>query len=410
MSESLVDKIQTILISTMLLGMKHSNTEINASDIPSVSYENAVSYLKTKVPLSKAEWNDLNTKVRFRAFTVAKLTNIDLIEEAKKQIVKTLETGGTYATAWENINAMSDTPFNLKPGYWENIYRTNTSSAYSAAKLMAFEKTNPVGIQLFVIDDERTTDICKRLLHEAGSGIVLSVDHPFWQKYGYPPYHYQCRTGIRGVYKSQIDSGDIVVQNPKMQFFDNFNTQQGFGGNPIEKESWWRMTKSMAMRAAKYDIFNDIESYAKENGLFNFSLDLVNGSDYRRLEKTTYKAEKAGRAEPLQKEVAVAKILEDNGHSIYFTPENTTRNTKNPDVIVDGKVAEIKVIESLKTRTIKNRLKECDKQKAQIACLQINNFFNHETLIKEIKKELLDLQSVNIVYLIYESSVEIIKK
>ena len=58
-----------------------------------------------------------------------------------------------------------------------------------------------------------------------------------------------------------------------------FKPMDGFGGNPLDKESWWMMTEGMALRAAQYNIFNEVESFARENGLYNFALNLVRGTD-----------------------------------------------------------------------------------------------------------------------------------
>lgn len=411
--DKLISQIKTILISSILLGMKHASKEVQASDeIPSISYEQAISYLKTKVPMTKKEWLTLEKKVTFRAFTVAKLTSIDLINQAKKAIESSLKNGGSYASSWKELKETIDkSPLSIKPGYWENVYRTNTGSAYSAGKNMEFEKTKPVGIQLFIIDDERTTDICRHLLLEAGTGITLPVDHPFWKKYGYPPYHFQCRTGIRGIYTSQVNNG-YKLQNPTIQEFESFEPQEGFGGNPVDKESWWRMPKSMALRSAQYGIFNDIEAYAKKNDLLNFSLDLVNGSTFRKLQGKDFNAELAKYSEPKQKEIEVAKILVDNNHSIYFTPENRAKNMKNPDAIIDGKIGEIKVITSKDINKIRQHIFECDKQKAQVACLRIPSSLKIGDVIDEAKRVLSErkLAFINEIYIVDSEYINIIKK
>jgi len=96
----------------------------------------------------------------------------------------------------------------------------------------------------------------------------------------------------------------------------------GFGGNPLDKESWWMMTDTMALRAAHYGIFNDVEKFAKDNGLFNFSINLVRGTSVEKLEGTNYMVRKADKATPNPDEIKAAKILEENKHTVFFTPEN----------------------------------------------------------------------------------------
>jgi predicted CopG family antitoxin len=185
----------------------------------------------------------------------------------------------------------------------------------------------------------------------------------------------------------------------------------GFGGNPLDRESWWMMTDGMALRAARYGIFNDVENFARENGLYNFALNLVKGKDVERLLGTNYTARKATLAKPLQKEVMAAKILEDNGHTVFFTPEN--KRFLNYDAIIDGRLGEFKHPESFSKIIV--RLNKADDQRASIVCLTptIGKNTQDET-IKKIKNWFSNSQKpinyVDTVLLIWEGAVIPIKK
>jgi len=194
-----------------------------------------------------------------------------------------------------------------------------------------------------------------------------------------------------------------------MSRFKKFKPAEGFGGNPVEKESWWRLTENMAIRAAKYGMFNDIEKYAKENGLYNFSMDLVDGSDTRKLEGTQFYAEMAKKSEPLQKEIALAKVLIENNHSVYFIPQNRTSNVKNPDAIVDGKVADFKILASNKIQKVVDNIKKCDEQKVQLACIQIPESIDATAAIKEAKN-ILNLKYVREIWIVKNKKITKIKK
>jgi hypothetical protein len=86
---------------------------------------------------------------------------------------------------------------------------------------------------------------------------VLASDHPFWKTFGFPPYHYQCRTGIQAVYKSQIDHG-VRVENPSMQSLqERFHPMKGFGGNPLDSGNYWMMTPDMFERGLKYGVIHE---------------------------------------------------------------------------------------------------------------------------------------------------------
>lgn len=376
-----VHDLEKLCGSAFLLGMVHAEAEkpgkhIQAADddIPPIAFSEAVNFLKSKVPLTKAEWKALEPKLHFRAFTVAKLGDATLIESAKQQLVAALEDGASYRETWERLKTIADTDaLGIKPGYWENVFRTNTQSAYIAGKLQQYEGSGAVAYQLFVIEDSRTSRFCRNLLTN-GRGLIIPIDHAFWKTYGFPPYHFQCRTSIRAIYASQVGKDGLIVDNPTMKSLARFKPQEGFGGNPLEKESWWRMTRDMAIRAAQFGLWNDIEQLAKDNGLYNFAMNLVNGSDWRKLQGTSFKAEKARLANPLQKEVNLAKILTENGHSWYFTPENKSKQgLTNYDGILDGNIADMKVLTSKSLDKIAERIGECDTQKAQVACIHITN-------------------------------------
>ncbi len=269
----MVQAIEKLIGSSYMLGLIHAEEEnpehkINAADeteIPEIPFNEAMQFLKSKVPMSKSEWLELEPKLRFRAFTVAQLGSAELVDKAKQILLKSFEKGGgTYSDTWEelkkkvNVNALG-----IKLGYWENVFRTNTQSAYIAGKLQQYENTNVAAYQLMVIEDGRTSKICRHLLTASGYGMVISVDHPFWKKYGFPPYHFQCRTSIRAIWPSQVGKLGNMVENPTMKSLSKFKVQEGFGGNPLERGNWWEMTDSMKRLAEKFGLKQYFQSAEK---------------------------------------------------------------------------------------------------------------------------------------------------
>lgn len=270
----MVEAVEKLIGSSFMLGLIHAEEEnpehkINASDeaeIPPVAFEEAMNFLKSKVPMAKAEWSALEPKLRFRAFTVAKLGEAEVIDKAKQILLKSFEKGSSYRETWEELKHRVDTDvLGIKPGYWENVFRTNTQSAYIAGKLQQYENTGAAAYQLFVIEDSRTSKICRNLLTQSGRGMIIPVGHAFWKKYGFPPYHFQCRSSIRAIYPSQIGKDGIIIDNPSMKSLEKFKPMEGFGGNPLEKESWWKMTDSMMKLAKKYGVLEKIREFYKSS-------------------------------------------------------------------------------------------------------------------------------------------------
>ena len=215
-----------------------------------------------KVSITKEEWKSIEQKARFRAFTVAKLGSATLIDTVKQQLLDVLEDGKGYAEFWNRIKQTVENDVSkIKPGYWETVFRTNTQTAYVAGKLQQYENSGVVAYQLMVIEDVRTSQICRNLLNKnSGYGIILPVEHPFWKKYGFPPYHFNCRSSIRGVWPSQVGKIGNVVTNPGMKSIQlrNFKPQGDFGGNPLVKGSWWELTSGQMEQAKELGILEEL--------------------------------------------------------------------------------------------------------------------------------------------------------
>lgn len=385
--------IERCLISSYLLGMIHAEEEnpdrkINAGDedIPPVPFAQAIDFLKARVPMTKKEWEKLEPKLRFRAFTVAKLGTAVEIETAKQILVSALEKGESYSQTWETLNDIfGKGELGFKPGYWENVFRTNTQTAYMAGKLQQYEKTpGIVAYQLMIIEDVRTSKICRNLITKTGRGLVLSVDDDFWKTKGFPPYHFQCRSSVRAIFKSQIKAENIKIDEPK--HLDSFKVGEGFGGNPIHKESWWMMTPSQMEQAIRFgilgqfnreeNVFADYDSVwkgykryeGKNGGWYDLTENLPNdweGTDFPNK--------------------PIVEFLAQNGYKIKVIPSIERVKDKygikwsNPDILINGKLADIKTVDT----SIASRLKKAKVQKVRNAVLYIPDRFS-ESDIEEV--------------------------
>lgn len=394
--------MEQLIASSYMLGIIHAdedkprkNKSFTAADeapeeIPAITFEKAKEFLKSKIPMTKSEWLKLEPKLRFRAFTVAKLGQAELIDRVKWELVRSLEEGTGYAETWNNIRDLAENSIgDFNPWYWETVFRTNTQSAYVAGKLQQYEGTGAKAYQLMVIDDSRTTDICRNLLRQSGYGMVLPVEHQFWKKYGFPPYHFNCRTSVRAVYSSQIGgrSGQ-KLDNIKISGFENFKPQEGFGGNPVDKESWWKMTESMKAQAEAFGLWGNILQQAYDMDMLNYQKELLQGYDLK------YKGKKGGYVEASKnweysaKEMTAAKIMADNGHTVYLLPRGEVKNIKNPDMLIDNQIGEIKHLNSGTRTAVDNEVRDAAHQKARIVFLQIpdNTDVPLKTLIDTAKR------------------------
>ncbi|MBR0545001.1 MAG: minor capsid protein [Treponema sp.] len=404
--------IERCLISSYLLGMIHAEEEnpdrkINAGDenIPPVPFAEAIDFLKARVPMTKKEWEKLEPKLRFRAFTVAKLGTAVEIETAKQILVSALEKGESYSQTWETLNDIfGKGELGFKPGYWENVFRTNTQTAYMAGKLQQYEKTpGIVAYQLMIIEDVRTSKICRNLITKTGRGLVLSVDDDFWKTKGFPPYHFQCRSSVRAIFKSQIKAENIKIDEPK--HLDRFKVGDGFGGNPISKGSFWLLTENMKEKALEFGLTADIIKMAHNLGLANYDFELAsNFGKPQQLQNTKYKVKALKKAKPKQKEILVSKILEENGHSIVMLPEVGLQGISNPDALIDYDiVADYKVPDGSSFNAVRGAVYDADSQMVthMVYYPRIHDYSLQECL-KEIKKRLRSTEYLKEVWVIWD--------
>ncbi len=394
----MIKAVEKLIGSSFMLGLIHAEEEnperkINAADdteIPPVAFEEAMSFLKRKTSITKDAFYKLEPKLRFRAFTVAKLGSAKAIEVAKQQL-GALEDGTGYRESWERIKAvLEEDSLKLTPGYWETVFRTNTQSAYIAGKLEQYQDTNVAAYQLMVIEDSRTSKICRHLLTASGYGMILPVDHPFWKKYGFGPYHMNCRTSISAIYPSQIGKYGNNVDNPSMKSLAKFKPQSGFGGNPLDTGNWWKLTPSQLEQAIKYGILGE---FNREENIF---------ADYDNIWKgyTRHEGKNGGwydlcdiapddwQDNKKHPNKPIVEFLAEHGYHIKVIPELKNIQDKynvewsNPDILLDGYLTDIKTVET----SISSRLKKAKKQHVNHVVLKIPNNFTEYDIQKSFEE------------------------
>jgi len=268
----LVSDTERCLIISYLLGMYHASPEgkLSLADddpVPAISFDEAAKYMKTRIPMTKKEWSELEPKLRFRAFTVAALSTPDAIEKAKGMVSSAIEEGKSKAEFWKDTRAFEAAGLsNAAPFYWENVYRTNIQTAYNTGRAAEYMRESPEYLEFVGIDDGRQSEICYALTHPA---IVLPATHPFWKTH-WPPLHFRCRSTTRGLYPEEVQA--LREADPSWGATDLEGaalpeTSSSFGENPLDSESFWKMTPSMKERAQEYGLLDTIEAYAKSLGL-----------------------------------------------------------------------------------------------------------------------------------------------
>ena len=215
---------------------------INVNPLP---FAEAISFFQDKgLQLSPDSYRDVWAAAHVQAFTVARVTEIDMLEDIrkavdkavkdgtplnafKKDLIPLLERRGWFAPKGEDAEIeMPDGTIRkrLTPWRLDTIYRTNLQSAYQAGRFrqMLENAPNRPWWMYDAVNDSRT-----RPSHAAMDGKVYRFDHPIWDRW-HPPQGYNCRCVLRALSdKDMKRAGKKESIEPPLAQPD-----QGFDYNP----------------------------------------------------------------------------------------------------------------------------------------------------------------------------------
>lgn len=239
-----------------------------------MKFEEAIDHLKSMIPLKKEEFDKLSAHLKYRAFTIAKVSSEDLINKVKQIYTKALEEGKTKQETLQEVHKILP---NLTANHLSTHYNNNVMIAYNAGRIRHFKGSKAVQYLMYnAILDGHTTNLCRKL-----HGIVKPKDDPFWDKF-YPPNHHNCRSVVYPVHKSQLgkkisyieadeETGKLIKQeikikpsklNQKEILKDKILSQEfQFRGNP--EKAIYEIPDSLIDRSIKYGIIEDLIKTAK---------------------------------------------------------------------------------------------------------------------------------------------------
>lgn len=185
-----------------------SKKDINISNAFYMEPEEIVKYFENKGCKISFDWHEVYAQAHAKAFTVAKMTNADLLKDTQNMLTKAIKEGWSsqkfkknaselfLKNGWTGFKKMKNprtgevkkvelgTPRRIK-----KIFSCNMNSAYAVGRYK--EQMEDVDFapyfQYQCILDGRT-----RPEHKALHGKVFRYDDPFWQTM-YPPNGWNCR-------------------------------------------------------------------------------------------------------------------------------------------------------------------------------------------------------------------------
>ncbi|MFW2163059.1 phage minor head protein [Acinetobacter beijerinckii] len=200
-----------------------SRPELNA--LFNSAPEDAIAYLKSKGFKIGWDWHETLDEAHSRAFTVAKVARIDLLQDIRKSLITALEQGQSLEQ-WK----AAITPTLQQKGWWgkqtitnpagieqtvqlgsprrlKTIFDTNVHKSLAAGRyksMMASVDTRPLWEWVHISITN------PRKVHLARNGETRRYDDPFWL-YAYPPTEFGCKCKVRSRRASDAEALDLNV-------------------------------------------------------------------------------------------------------------------------------------------------------------------------------------------------------
>lgn len=191
--------------------------------------EKAIDYFRQKGYAISWSWMDVWQEAQAKAFTVAGVMKMDVLQDIRQAVDGALAKGQTYADfeknliptlqrrGWWGKNAQTDTETGemagkgLTPWRLKTIYQTNLQTAYMGGRYKAFMENvqaRPYW-QYTAVMDRRT-----RPSHAALNGLVFPAGDPFWDSF-YPPNGFNCRCRVRALDSENLQERGIDLSSSK---------------------------------------------------------------------------------------------------------------------------------------------------------------------------------------------------
>lgn len=181
-----------------------------------------VEYLQAKDKELHFDYDEIAYEAHHRVFTVAKITNIDLLGDIKTSLEDAYKSGKSFETWKDEI-----TPTLKKRGWFghttvtnpktgeekeiyvgskrlKNIYNTNMRTAYAKARYETQMESTGEYFRYTAVMDMLT-----RPSHARLHGTVLPKNDPFWDT-NYPPNGWGCRCKVQVLTKSELERRGIT--------------------------------------------------------------------------------------------------------------------------------------------------------------------------------------------------------
>lgn len=206
--------------------------------------DEAIEFWRDKVALTPDQFLSLSNEVRIRAFTIAGIGALNLLNDIMSEIDRAIAEGLTMQEWRARVNDMLERRGweGLSPYRADNIFRTNVQTAFNVGRFKQMTQPEILRKRPYwmydAVNDKRT-----RPTHLALDRRVYPADHPFWNTW-YPPNGYRCRCSVRSLSDRDLKRLGLTVYSeipafvePPGQAARPLMPDPGFAFNPA-RASW----------------------------------------------------------------------------------------------------------------------------------------------------------------------------
>nr|DAU33463.1 MAG TPA: minor capsid component [Caudoviricetes sp.] len=249
---------------------------------PTAVYE----YLKSKKPQAHFDYDEIVHDAHKKAFTIAKMTNLDLLKDMQSSLTKAFKEGIGF-DEWKN----SVKPMLAKKGWLgnikvkdpktgeekeiyvgnrrlRNIFNTNMRTAYAKARYESQMESLGEYFRYTAVLDSRTRE-AHRKLH----GKTLPKTDKFWDT-NYPPNGWGCRCKVQVLTEAEcvargivpLTDGSFLPQAAEKDF--RYNPGKVDKTNEILKDKQNKALDAITSSFAKKNLKQTLENFEHERDIY----------------------------------------------------------------------------------------------------------------------------------------------
>ncbi len=192
-----------------------------------------IDFLKSKGLSLSFDYKDLQKEAHQKAFTVAKIMNLDVVSDIQSSLIKAMNEGQSFKK-WKNElipllqqkgwygkkDVVNPQTGEVKTTYigsrrLRTIFETNMRTSYAQGRANNIYGSSNEYIIYSAILDSRT-----RIDHRALNGIVKHRNDTFWQKH-FPPNGWNCRCYVKSISKKELEKRGLKVDTNEYNLVDS---------------------------------------------------------------------------------------------------------------------------------------------------------------------------------------------